>query len=533
MNEQVEMDREGYLKRLLRDIVENRKCLPIFIVDNTDEFPPRFKEILFQYFQALRRHAAHCLLLFPLTDRSAWAFAKSELFNIYSSRSYFLPTPPPREIFRKRLEYFRHHVLPIGKTRGSYESGTLRIKLENLEAFALAIEDIFVHQDYISNRLGSLANYNIRKTLSLARRAITSSALCVDDLIKSYIIGNQEPLAPEKFMLALILGDYNFYKRGDAHFVFPIFEVSSEIAQSPLINVRLLALLKAIHDSRSSDDSRYTPVPSIAQYFDGMGYTERAVETALASLITVALVEPHDPSIGGLGQAQRVAISHSGLAHLEMALFNITYFEQMALTTLVANSEAAAQIRSHYEATAPLKQRLRKVRETFARYLIEEDERFGRVPHSEQYNVQSAVTSDVRKFSGGTSEDELSERDAVVTSAQPGLVAGGVSGIVDWFDEAKGYGFVTIEQLGESAFLHASVLERSGIGLVHDGDALIVDIARSHKGIAVSDVKRNDSGETTQILEAVVIKVFRERGYGFVYVPRVQTHKSLGSLIWL
>src|SRR5207253_6230554 len=33
MDDQVEKDREGYLKRLLIDIVENRKRLPIFVVD--------------------------------------------------------------------------------------------------------------------------------------------------------------------------------------------------------------------------------------------------------------------------------------------------------------------------------------------------------------------------------------------------------------------------------------------------------------------------------------------------------------------
>jgi GTPase SAR1 family protein len=118
MDGQVEKDREGYLRRLLSDIVENRKRLPIFVVDNTDEFSPQYKQVVFQYFQALRRHVTHCLLLFPLTDRSAWSFSKTELFNIYSSKSYFLPTPPPREVFRKRLEYLKTKMKPSGKTLG-------------------------------------------------------------------------------------------------------------------------------------------------------------------------------------------------------------------------------------------------------------------------------------------------------------------------------------------------------------------------------------------------------------------------------
>ncbi len=38
MDEQVEKDREGYLNRLLQDVVRNRKKLPILVIDNTDEF---------------------------------------------------------------------------------------------------------------------------------------------------------------------------------------------------------------------------------------------------------------------------------------------------------------------------------------------------------------------------------------------------------------------------------------------------------------------------------------------------------------
>jgi cold shock CspA family protein len=520
MDEQVEKDREGYLRRLLSDIVENRKRLPIFVVDNIDEFSLEYKQSLFHYFQALRRHVTHCLLLFPLTDRSAWTFSKTELFNIYSSKSYFLPTPPPREVFKKRLEYLRAKMRPSGKTPGVYDAGvSFKVTLESLEAFAATIEDIFVYQDYLSNRLGSLANYNIRKTLALARRVITSSALGIEDLLKSYVAGKQEPLPPDKFMRALMLGDYNFYKRGDAHFIFPIFDVDKEIAQSPLIHVRLLALLKAVHDARSSDDSRYLAVSSVSRYFDGMGYAETAIERSLSALMEAALVGPYDPSIGSLALAQRVAITHSGLTHLEMALFNPTFFEQMALTSLLANSEVAAQIRALYASSDALNLRLRKVRERFATFLTEEDEKFGRVPDADQYTVQRAVSADVRKFAGGTSEAELSTRDAVTASARPGLLASGASAVVDWFDEVKGYGFVTVETLGGSAFLHISVLEKSGIDCVHDGDTLIVDVSRSHKGIAVSSVRKAEVHKSETALDAIVVKMFEDRGYGFVYVP--------------
>ena len=45
----MEKDREGYLRRLLSDIVENRKRLPILVVDNTDEFSSQYKQVTFRH----------------------------------------------------------------------------------------------------------------------------------------------------------------------------------------------------------------------------------------------------------------------------------------------------------------------------------------------------------------------------------------------------------------------------------------------------------------------------------------------------
>ena len=327
---------------------------------------------------------------------------------------------------------------PSGKTKGIYDAGaSLKLNVESLEAFASAIEDIFVHQDYIASRLGSLANYNIRKTLSLARRVITSAALNIEDLLIQYVAGRQEPLSTEKFMQALLLGDYNFYKRGDTHYVFPIFDVSAEVAQSPLIYVRILALLKAIHDARSSDDSRYISVASVSQYFDGMGYTETAVENSVFALLDASLVEPHDPSIGGLALTQRVALTYSGLAHLEMALFNPTFFEQMALTSLISDAEVARQIRADYASADQISFRLRKV----------------------------IAVSSVRRAQGNE-PDRVKMVDAVV---------------VKMFAD-RGYGFVYVPSIGKDAFFHVSILPEAERSTVYVGKKFRAEINADPKG---------------------------------------------------
>jgi cold shock CspA family protein len=270
------------------------------------------------------------------------------------------------------------------------------------------------------------------------------------------------------------------------------------------------------------DDSRYIPAPSINQYFDAMGYTETAVDRSLSMLMEEGLLAPHDPSTGSLASGQRIAITHSGLTHLELALFNPTFFEQIALTAQMANPDAAAQVRHLYVTAGDLDWRLRKVRERFAGYLLQEDEAFGRVPTADQYKVQSVVSADIRKFAGGTSDADLTKRDATNARAEQGLVATQVAAVVDWFDKGKGYGFATVEELREAVFLHASVLEKSGIDSVHDGDVLQIDVARSYKGIAVSKVHKAEVKKPgAPLMEAIVVKLFEERGYGFVFVPKI------------
>src|SRR5205823_13400671 len=69
--------------------------------------------------------------------------------------------------------------------------------------------------------------------------------------------------------------------------------------------------------------------------------------------------------------------------------------------------------------------------------------------------------------------------------------------------------------------LHVSVLEKSGNVGVHDGDTLIVDVSRSKRGITISEVhKAQTTGAwNAKLLDVVVIKMFEDRGYGFVFVP--------------
>ncbi|HEY2539470.1 MAG TPA: cold-shock protein [Stellaceae bacterium] len=56
------------------------------------------------------------------------------------------------------------------------------------------------------------------------------------------------------------------------------------------------------------------------------------------------------------------------------------------------------------------------------------------------------------------------------------------TGTVKWFNAQKGFGFIVREGGGKDAFVHASVLERSGIDTLNEGQRVLIDIAEGRKG---------------------------------------------------
>jgi len=50
------------------------------------------------------------------------------------------------------------------------------------------------------------------------------------------------------------------------------------------------------------------------------------------------------------------------------------------------------------------------------------------------------------------------------------------SGTVKWFNATKGYGFIQPDDGGPDVFVHASAVERAGIGSLRDGQKITFDV---------------------------------------------------------
>ena len=62
-------------------------------------------------------------------------------------------------------------------------------------------------------------------------------------------------------------------------------------------------------------------------------------------------------------------------------------------------------------------------------------------------------------------------------------------GTVKWFNDSKGFGFITREN-GEDIFVHFSAITGEGFKSIADGDAVEFDVVKGPKGLQATNVKK-------------------------------------------
>ena len=62
-------------------------------------------------------------------------------------------------------------------------------------------------------------------------------------------------------------------------------------------------------------------------------------------------------------------------------------------------------------------------------------------------------------------------------------------GTVKWFNDKKGYGFITAED-GKDIFVHHSAIEGSGFKSLQEGDRVSFEIEQGAKGPSAAKVKK-------------------------------------------
>ena len=63
------------------------------------------------------------------------------------------------------------------------------------------------------------------------------------------------------------------------------------------------------------------------------------------------------------------------------------------------------------------------------------------------------------------------------------------NGTVKWFNDSKGFGFITPENGGDDLFAHFSAIQGSGFKTLAEGQRVTFDVTSGPKGLQASNIR--------------------------------------------
>jgi GTPase SAR1 family protein len=385
-----------YMMRLVGSLARSRARVPCIVFDNADHYSVEFQEAVFRYARAIYEREV-ALVIVPVTDQTTWQLARSteRTLRSFESETLFLPTPSPRQVLEKRIAFVKGRIeRPTGlaSPAGYFFGRGIGLSIENLNAFAVTLQKVFLDTPSVSDWIADLSNWNIRACLELSKELVASPHLKINELLSAYIGGSALVINSDDIKRAILRGKYNHYYPGHHDWVHNLYELDPNVPTSPLLPLRLLAML---HDVQKDEHShQYVSIDQVYDYFAGMGFDSRGVSPILQKLLRTELCVGYDPTVVDLAKASQIELQPSGEIHLRMAMNDWAYMDAMCQVTNILDKDAFAEMSAAYN-TGPSGRRSTITR--FVEYLISEDQMYCKVPSHEAYKTQYTLASRFRR----------------------------------------------------------------------------------------------------------------------------------------
>jgi GTPase SAR1 family protein len=380
-----------YIKRMIGDITKSRKKVPCLIFDNTDHFSIDFQENVFQYARSIYEKEI-CLVIVPVTDKTSWQLSKQGAIQSFENEALFLPTPLPKKIIEKRIEFLEKKIEIENTTKGQYFlSRGIKLEIQSIEGFVKYLQGIFLKDPNVAKWVGSFSNFDIRRSLDLTKDIIASPHLSLDEFLKVYTYNKENkdeveaPIKPYRIKNALIKKFYDCYPLNHHTYIQNLFYFTNNVNTSPLLALRILQVL--VDRKNDMGEDNFLSVDQLLDYFNGMGIDRSITLKHLDLLLKKGLILSYDPTVLWISDSKRVELSASGFEHYFWGLNDNDYLFAMLEVTSITDQTFYDLIEREY--------RYWDAKNTlmieFLYYLGKEDKIYCHIPEHISYKGQHVI----------------------------------------------------------------------------------------------------------------------------------------------
>ncbi|WP_433943351.1 hypothetical protein [Paenibacillus sp. SN-8-1] len=378
----INKDKETYIKRIF-EYLQKTGYSTCIVYDNVDQLDTELQKRLFLHGNAVKERLRTTLIL-SLREEVYYQHENDKTFNFSDCEVFHIPAPKVYNVLAKRLR----------AAKEEFDEDEMLFDIKNSKGISVILKKLDIIEVLTQTFLGNtentlliemLTNGDVRESLKLFKRIISSSNVNYDDLLSaagghSVKTSIDKRLKNEELLRALALDNRVHYSSSKSK-IINIFDINNDGFFSHFTKLRILryaetnlsltvgTLPKGFFRLKNMYDEvfRYT-VKNIESFNDICLYLQK--EGALINL---------KGTISDLNNADFISLGPTGYYYLNHLINNPQYLALVSIDTPIADSSVAERIDDLYKKSKTTQSEYQKnkryedMAESFINYLVESE----------------------------------------------------------------------------------------------------------------------------------------------------------------
>jgi hypothetical protein len=309
----------------------NQKGL-IVVLDNTDQFPPELQDYSFTLAQSISTRL-DCLVVISMREERFYYSKLHGTLDAFQNTGFHLSSPPPHEVFDKRLLY----LLELLDTPQRVRKVSPDFTEDQIDVIKKLIRVVLRDFRSLNSRLDAFlqatAHGNMRIALEMFSDFLLSGYTRVDEMIQKggWTLATHQVLRP-------MMVPYHFFYTETRSKIPNIYQIRSPVVGSHFTAMRILTMLST---NMSPANPAYIPLAQLRAYFATTFNMLEDLHKNLDVLLRTGIIESDNRLDEYSDSIDSLKITPYGYYMIKTLCFKFNYLDLVGLDCAIHDESVA------------------------------------------------------------------------------------------------------------------------------------------------------------------------------------------------